>query len=102
VKDDITLDFEATHGITKQQSAYQRIGPLFDSYVSQVDGNGTEDADTNMSDFLADVMHFCAASGIDFDDALGRGQVHYGFESEDPEDDPQDQAPPSPTLRVVE
>ena len=36
-----------------------------------------EDHATSVSDFLADLMHFCDRFGVDFEAALMRAETHY-------------------------
>jgi len=39
-----------------------------------------EDMETNLSDFLCDLMHLCDALGISFEDMVSRGAFHYDAE----------------------
>jgi len=45
------------------------------------DGQLVEDVDTIVGDFLADLRHFCAGHGIDFDRVNEAGVLHYEYES---------------------
>ena len=40
-------------------------------------GNQTEDLETQLSDFMANLMHLCAAEKIDISECMTRGCGHY-------------------------
>ena len=44
------------------------------------------DPSTVAGDFLADLMHWCNAHDIDFEDILSRGQGHYAHEIKEEND----------------
>lgn len=52
------------------------------AYV-QVAGNRDEPEETQVTDLLADLMHFCHSRGLDFQEMLGSAQHHFDEEVEE-------------------
>ena len=81
MKDDITCMDEEQHGSTKQERSAARVEPLVEAYVDMVGDAG--DAETNLGDLLADLMHYAEERDIDWDLALGKAERHFSFEHDD-------------------
>lgn len=92
MKDDITQVHEAETGTTKREVAVETIDAVLETYTSIV---GKDTPQTSLSDLLADLMHWAAAydnedgddDPVDFASALESAYTHFGFESDDDEDD---------------
>jgi hypothetical protein len=86
-KDDFTIDTESESGTTKREAAAERMPAVLALYSSLVNGGGS-DAQENLTDLLADLMHWAAATQedeedrVDFDAALSSAQLHFDFESD--------------------
>jgi hypothetical protein len=60
-----------------------------DSYVFAVGDAG--DAETNLGDLLADLMHYAEEQHINWDLALGKAERHFSFEYDDLDQELQDE-----------
>lgn len=56
-----------------------RAGLVVRSY-RDIAGDSEEPTETVVSDFLADLLHFCDAASVDFDEALRVAGSNYGAE----------------------
>lgn len=71
------MDKETHDGWVKGQS--EQIRRFIDAYCDDTD------AETNLSDLLADLMHYAEQHKIDFDAAFARGARHWKEERLGPE-----------------
>lgn len=95
MKDDITEAVEAETGTTKREVAVETIDRVLETYTSIV---GKDTDQTTLGDLLADLMHWAAAydnepdddDPVDFASALESAYTHFGFESDDEDEDDAD------------
>ncbi len=81
MKDDLTIDTERLNGSTKRDDATERVGVLIDTYAAMV--NASDDDSERLTDLLADLRHWAAATGVDFDSADSTALMHFEHESDD-------------------
>jgi len=74
---------EHLHDVDPAQDNVVRAGFAATGVIAFAKRVGTyqqEDMETNLSDFLCDLMHLCDTLGISFEDMVDRARSHHGFE----------------------
>ncbi|MDA8140775.1 MAG: hypothetical protein M0036_19175 [Desulfobacteraceae bacterium] len=54
--------------------------------MSSANYGENDSLDAGMCDLIADLLHFCAQEGLDFDSILNTARMHFEAESEEEED----------------
>lgn len=68
--------------MTTTPGMQQHIKDRMDAVIGKYKELHDEGADTPIRDLLCDLMHHCAANGIDFDHELSMGTDFFGDEQE--------------------
>jgi hypothetical protein len=73
------------HEPTNEERAARisRIGGVLEHYAVECKGDACVEVETDVSDLLADIMHFCHQDELDFEDFLRTARMNFEAEVEE-------------------